>query len=460
MLWIQAAWHWTVTITVQVSIMVAFVSLVMVVMRHRMAARWMHGLWLLIFLRLLVPWSPPSPASLYNFVPLVGVHASIPSDRPHDRIPKSHAASNSGVAATGLDVTEILVALWLAGVVLLGVRITYHEWRFRQHLRVYTPWDGLTNGRSHDLTERPRMVETEAVDTPAVFGVIRPRILVPPGFQAQLTPAQWQHVLQHEQTHIQRQDLLVQWIVELLTMLYWFHPGVWLARYRIRETQEWAADEAVLSSLPTDRITEYGYTLLRVSEFRSRRLAVLNAAGLALHPSLTARRIWRVHHYGRVHRRWSWVAGIIGLGLATMVMTSAQSSRLSTEFGHAAHGSPSSSRPSNRIIDPFGEPPPTYPVNGRGQTYGPWPPGVPLADAPALVAVGDINGEPGYVKRDQLPQMSTGSTRSVGVPAEHVIPVYESNGRTVIGQFVVGQHVANSTATRPAPSDALRVHIF
>jgi len=109
---------------------------------------------------------------------------------------------------------------------------------------------------------------------------------------------------------------------------------------------------------------------------------------------------------------------------------------------------------------------PTFPTNANGQTYGSSM-GLPPSESPVLVAVQDTVGQTGYVYARQLyggwyGQVPTTPQQAVALNSSgpDTIPVYESNGTTVIGQFVVGQNVTVSLAATPAPTGMTAVHVF
>jgi hypothetical protein len=87
-------------------------------------------------------------------------------------------------------------------------------------------------------------------------------------------------VLAHELAHVKRFDLFLSWATTFLTCLYWFHPAVWIANFRMRREREMACDDAAL--LATGREgREYAGTILRVAEeFTSRVPAGAGLLGL------------------------------------------------------------------------------------------------------------------------------------------------------------------------------------
>jgi TonB family protein len=102
----------------------------------------------------------------------------------------------------------------------------------------------------------------ERVDAgPAVIGILRPRIVLPADFETRFDPQQRALILAHEQSHLQRGDVLAQALLTTLRALYWFNPVFHLAASRLREDQELASDAAVLARFPGER-RRYATTLL------------------------------------------------------------------------------------------------------------------------------------------------------------------------------------------------------
>ncbi len=84
-----------------------------------------------------------------------------------------------------------------------------------------------------------------AVDSPQVWGWIRPTILMPET-AAQWTRERWSIAIAHERAHVERGDIWTSTLAVLAEALYWFHPLMWWMTRRMREEQEMACDERVL----------------------------------------------------------------------------------------------------------------------------------------------------------------------------------------------------------------------
>lgn len=82
---------------------------------------------------------------------------------------------------------------------------------------------------------------------PAVLGFIRPRIVMPDGFEDHFTRQEQAAILAHEQIHLARQDARVNALTALLRCLCWFNPLIhWGARL-LRVDQELACDATAVA---------------------------------------------------------------------------------------------------------------------------------------------------------------------------------------------------------------------
>lgn len=92
---------------------------------------------------------------------------------------------------------------------------------------------------------RARFLLSSRVTGPMTFGVLRPVVLLPPGFVA-LEPDAQRAIACHELLHVARRDWLATLGEELLRAVLWFHPGVWLVLSRIDLAREQVIDAEVV----------------------------------------------------------------------------------------------------------------------------------------------------------------------------------------------------------------------
>jgi beta-lactamase regulating signal transducer with metallopeptidase domain len=109
--------------------------------------------------------------------------------------------------------------------------------------------------------------------SPAVCGLFRPVILVPASLASNLSSRDLRMVLMHELAHIKRGDLWVNLAQTLLQIAYFYNPLLWLANAAIRRVREQAVDEAVMAAMG-ERAGWYPETLVNVAKTAFRRPAL------------------------------------------------------------------------------------------------------------------------------------------------------------------------------------------
>lgn len=147
--------------------------------------------------------------------------------------------------------------------------------RMGSALRVASPADTATKKLVGSLSRRlglrrpPRVLVTPGRLPPCVcafFG--RATILVPCGYLESLPRLSRSAVLVHELAHIRRGDHWVRRFELLITVVFWWHPLVWLARRELRLAEELCCDQWVLATLPAAR-RAYADALVDTADFLS-----------------------------------------------------------------------------------------------------------------------------------------------------------------------------------------------
>ena len=103
---------------------------------------------------------------------------------------------------------------------------------------------------------------SDKIKTPAVYGIIKPKIILPTEYDAN----KLNFILMHENAHIKRKDNLVRLLAFIIVCLHWFNPFAWLLLKLLYSDIELACDEAVLSNCDETERKKYAYTLLSAAE--------------------------------------------------------------------------------------------------------------------------------------------------------------------------------------------------
>ena len=110
-------------------------------------------------------------------------------------------------------------------------------------------------------------LESAKTIAPLTLGLLRPAVILPPGWDA-WSDQQQKQVIIHELSHIKRADVVFQTIGRSITALFWFNPIAWYALNRLRFERELAADNCVLEA--GEKPSTYAKTLVDLIQFYQR----------------------------------------------------------------------------------------------------------------------------------------------------------------------------------------------
>ncbi len=245
----------------------------------RRAPRWTHVLlWGLVAVRLVFPFSLASPLSLmpdtYRIVREIapgtpsGAVPDVPSGEissvlpaAGDPLPVSPAEADAG-NGENVGVTEILAVAWLVGIAVMLAYMIFGTLRVYRRVRDAVP-------------VRDNIYVCVGVDSPFVFGVLRPRICLPEG----MTERDARCVAAHETAHIRRGDYIWKPFGFLLLAAHWFNPLIWLGYVFFCRDIEAACDERVVRGRDAAARADYSEALLAYSGMRPRLTAYPPAFG-------------------------------------------------------------------------------------------------------------------------------------------------------------------------------------
>ena len=197
----------------------------------------------------------------------------------------SAAASVDVVPAVPLDrLLPGAVIVWLAGVLLLSVRLIVACYGVERLKRATRSVDARVVARVQLLAHRfgingpVQVLESALVRVPTVVGCLRPVILLPASVITGLAPSYLDAVLAHELAHVRRHDYIVNVLQSLVETLLFYHPAVWWCSRQIRIEREHCCDDMVVDA-GGDRVG-YATALAQLEELRGLQpMLSLNASG-------------------------------------------------------------------------------------------------------------------------------------------------------------------------------------
>lgn len=182
-----------------------------------------------------------------------------------------------------IPVTAILFGGYLAGAAAfllyqggcyVHFRRTVRRWK-RDVARA--DYAAMLSDTARDLgVSAPEMIVCEAVTTPAVTGLFRPRLLLP---HERYDVQELRYILRHELCHLKRRDMLLKLVLLAANAMHWFNPIVYLMLRQADEDIELACDSAATDDLDRAERAAYSRTLLAAVQSNVRALPATTCFG-------------------------------------------------------------------------------------------------------------------------------------------------------------------------------------
>lgn len=246
------------------SISASWLVLAVLVLRliSKRSPKWMNVLlWGIVALRLVLPFSIESALSLipsaetvspaavqFDPAPTITSGVSVIDNAVNPSLSEHFSAVPTASVNPLYVWTEIAGWVWLIG---LGAMLLY---ALVSYLR-------LRRRVSVSLPIQDHIYLCDAISSPFILGVVKPRIYLPSG----LDEVQRQNVLAHEQAHLARRDHWWKPLGFALLAVYWFNPVLWLAYTLLCRDIELACDERVIRTMDESAVKTYSTVLLACS---------------------------------------------------------------------------------------------------------------------------------------------------------------------------------------------------
>jgi len=317
--------------------MIAALLLLKPLLKEKLSKSWQYYIWLLVILRLLMPFSmedsvmnhsfaeapisveqqlqiPQQPQSAITKPSTPQVAPVAPIAKPENTIPLETVPIAPPIEKPAIDWRDIAKQalnysglMWFAVAAGLFVRKIFIYQRFVRHVR--RSWIPVSEAELLDhvalLAQRLEIKKpinlciSPAISTPMLIGFTKPRVLLP---QTAISPSELEYTILHELTHYKRKDMLYKWLVQLTLCLHWFNPLVYLMEKEISRSCELACDEAVIKNLDGSGKRAYGDTLINAAGKKDLG-SDLASVTLSESGELLKERLLAILHYRKMSER-------------------------------------------------------------------------------------------------------------------------------------------------------------
>jgi bla regulator protein BlaR1 len=346
----------TLLASIEAALLIGLLLLLLLLFGKRLTPSWRYAFWLLLIVKLTLPWLPGNLESELNWIRLPGFATEnlLFINQPElqtingngiagnetdnlSQLTNSHTALSEAAAPlpnyTGVPLSFIAlqaaVIVWLLGAAatLLYYLVGYGRMSvaLRKEARMAIPaqLQELFVRIRGEYGIRPHvgLRLTNLVAAPALLGIFAPTVLIPRKLIEHLTINDWDCVIRHELTHYKRLDVPVNLFAVIVSSAYWFNPLVWYSLHRMRIDQEAACDASVLESSALKEA--YAACIVKMLEIGVTQRAVAAGVLFSGYKNQIARRIVMIRNYKPRTKRVSLFGLLLLAATAMLVLPSA-----------------------------------------------------------------------------------------------------------------------------------------
>lgn len=314
-------WEYIVGATVFGSVTGFIVLLIKSLLKNKINKRYAYLLWMILVIKLIIPFGPESNISLFNNIPinykmenilssnttkLDNTNSNSNDNKSNNYISTEDTTNevnstvltsqdNHSVNENNENVTQesqvvnnahsipiigiksdkfskILFFVWLFGFVFSAVTymIIYicfiKDLKKCSKLKYQRMEKILKNCKSQlNINKNIQIIVYDKISSPSIVGMFKVKIILPRNL-INLSEEELRHIFLHELCHYKNKDNYMDNLLGLLQCIHWFNPLIYYYFKKMRNDMEICCDESVLNLLNEDEHNKYGITMLNVLE--------------------------------------------------------------------------------------------------------------------------------------------------------------------------------------------------
>ncbi|WP_242833886.1 M56 family metallopeptidase [Desulfosporosinus sp. OT] len=348
-----------VSLSLSGSILAVGLLLIKLLFKQKLSASWHYYLWFVLILRLVIPFTPQSSLNVFNFLPyhspttgLSQVLKEVPSivipqltnnnpnsvqESPLTGDHNTNASSSPTTDTYGITFTTLAI-LWSTGVlailfyILLVNSSLFLKFKKQPTCSSKDIVKLLEESKSRlKIHTKVSVVYDVGLKSPALLGWIKPKIIISPQIIDKLSPEELQYVFLHELSHLKRRDLLVNTLVTLIQVVYWFNPFIWYALHHMKQDCEIACDATALATVNPEEHKKYAQTIIELMQLLAEPHWIPGTIGFV--SKFNARRIIMISSFKKTTLKWT----IAALALTLVVGCSGLTTPLNSTGNNPSH---------------------------------------------------------------------------------------------------------------------------
>ncbi len=270
-----------------VSVAIAVLILTRGFLKENYKASLRRSLWLIIALRLCLPFDinlrrgrqrpvtlPTPTAKVYTIKTDSDTIYGAATEREYISLQKEvlsqkaeTVGTDSYIYTNSVDVIEIAAVVWFLGFAFMVIFTTTAYSKTKRQLLYSGRRDKAISDmvwqikKEMGIKKYTDVMVAPYTGSPMLIGAVEPVILLP---DMEYSPKQLEMIIRHELTHLHKRDIFYKFLLHFTKCIYWFNPLVHImTKYAARDV-ELACDEVVSASMDSETKEAYAGTIINM----------------------------------------------------------------------------------------------------------------------------------------------------------------------------------------------------
>lgn len=325
---------WVIETSISASIIILIVIGIRALIKNNINPSILYYMWFIVIIKLIMPNGPESQISIYNVFSSNEVSVidrvnkvepiNITNDINVETILKE---SKNEIYQTSTDnkidyltLKEWLFIIWIIGIGLLLIKSIYSYFTLRKYIRLKKNHNDIKESillealKILSFKSKVNIIISDKFESPALFGIVKPKIIIPSTIIENSTREELKYILLHELIHLKRKDNIIIWILLIIKTMYWFNPIVIMAIKLMQQDCEISCDGNVLNKVEDKESTEYGMAILKVFSFINRNKTYIGTTTMVRNKKDVKERIDMISRNKKYGFK-TLIAGVVIIGL-------------------------------------------------------------------------------------------------------------------------------------------------
>lgn len=329
--------------------------------RNKLNPIFHYYVWIILLIKLIIPFEPQTPLNICNVyekfyqgtenanIQKIQFKPSKPVENTQSKLisPSTFHPSNKSVDINHMNIDlenknnmeKLFCFIWVLGdVLVIGilvvgykslkeiVRASIKDIKIR-HKEIFNDCMNCMN-----IGSEVEIAYCKKISSPSLCGIIKPKILIPVSIVDNICDEEFKHIIMHELCHFKSKDMFINWIITLLSVIYWFNPILLYGFHKMRQDCEVVCDSKVISYLDKGENIKYGNTIIRILELGGTSNRIVGTTPMVMNSSEIRRRIIMISKYKKISIKsillgvlFTAIIGGVGLGVNTSKASSNKS---------------------------------------------------------------------------------------------------------------------------------------